>query len=207
MSPIPPELSQDLPSSKGRDEALSVVLDRALTVAEYTLERMERTRRLMDLFRCIGWIVVIFVATLILLVILHGKTRSTITELVPETSTDLFVHLMYGLFGAIVTLFAKREWGRLTSTYDRDKRYVGKLTDFLRGAVKRDDFPTRLEWYLFEFRISRFDIGPVDPWIARDREMAAERAKALPRTGEVQNWPLGQVSPSSQSPQTTNTAS
>jgi hypothetical protein len=95
----------------------------------------------------------------------------------------------------------EREWKKLRASHDRDSRYVGKVVGMLREAVKTDDFPTRLEWHLFQMRLARFDIAREDRlvWPPAPAE-AAPPPGLQPRPGAgggaEERHPAGKVGPS-----------
>jgi hypothetical protein len=152
-------LNAPSPSRDEKWERFPNALDRVLTSAERAQEQaqlMRNLRLMIDSLLGVGW----FACALGFFSFLQTYEAKPPTES-PAVTLYLLCLLTATTAGVIITVFALRHRRNLKAEYMLDIAYATKVADLLREAVKPDDFPTTLEWHLFQMRLSRFDIGAV----------------------------------------------
>jgi hypothetical protein len=149
------------PCPEEKRENFHLALDRALTSAERVHEQVQVMRTRLDIWLMLDLLAVAFALIWIISFIIFLQTAEPKSPAEPSSPTLLVLLrlLVAQLPPVIVVVFALRYRGRLKAAYARDSAYVEKVAEVLREAVKPDIFPTRLEWHLFQMRLSRFDIG------------------------------------------------
>jgi hypothetical protein len=145
----------------GKQEHFHAALDRALTAAERAQEQVQAMRTRLDIYLLLLLLAVAVAFSAALGIYSYWQASEPWPSSEPSAGTIFMLLRLLALLapGVIIGMLIFLGVERLKSASARDSTYVKKVADVLREAVKPDDFPTRLEWHLFQMRLSRFDIG------------------------------------------------
>jgi hypothetical protein len=155
------DLKQPVARPEGKCEDLSAALDRALISAERTQGQVQAMRTRLDICLLLELLSLAFTYSAAVGIYSFLQTYEPKVPPEPFPGVVLLLLRLVAMLapGVIIVVFFFRYVARLKAAYVRDAAYVKKVADVLREAVKPDMFPTRLEWHLFQMRLSRFEIG------------------------------------------------